>query len=183
MRALMGLIKDRHGTYYARHKVPQRLQEAVADIIGNGKEKQVWLKKSLGTKDLSEANVRGKPIQIEFDKIIARAEAQLKERPLRTNITDIEIKRIAEYFYAHELADDEDLRVDGRGSDPLYRVRRNKPLRTWMQRSALLVWMSMRLISSSRAQGSCRSIDGTSQITSIALLCAYLGYLGLRGEK
>ena len=30
MRALMGLIKDRHGTYYARHKVPERLQAAVA---------------------------------------------------------------------------------------------------------------------------------------------------------
>jgi hypothetical protein len=30
MRALMGLIKDRHGTYYAQKKVPERLQAAVA---------------------------------------------------------------------------------------------------------------------------------------------------------
>jgi hypothetical protein len=95
MRALMGLIKDRHGTYYARHKVPERLQEAVARILDNGKARQVWLKKSLGTKVVAQANVRAKPVQIEFDRIIAEAEAQLKQRPLRTSLSDVEIKRIA----------------------------------------------------------------------------------------
>ena len=109
MRALMGLHKDRHGTYYARHRVPLRLQNAVARVLDNGKSKQVWLKRSLGTKVLTEANVRGKPVQMEFDRIIAEAEAQLKERPIRTSLTEIEIKRIAEYFYAHELAADEEL--------------------------------------------------------------------------
>jgi hypothetical protein len=44
MRALMNVIKDRHGTYYARRKVPQRLQEAVAGILDKDKAKQVWLK-------------------------------------------------------------------------------------------------------------------------------------------
>jgi Domain of unknown function (DUF6538) len=120
MRAMMGLHKDRHGTYYARYKVPPRLQEAVARVLDNGKSKQAWLKRSLGTKVLRDANVRGKPVQMEFDRIIAKAEAQLKERPLRASLTDIEIKRIAEYFYAHELAADEELREDSRGSDPLY---------------------------------------------------------------
>lgn len=33
MRALMGLIRDRHGTYYAQRKVPERLQEAVARVV------------------------------------------------------------------------------------------------------------------------------------------------------
>jgi integrase len=121
MRAMMGLHKDRYGTYYARQKVPLRLQEAVARVLENGKSKQVWLKRSLGTKVLREANVRGKPVQMEFDRIIATAEAQLKERPVRTSLTEIEIKRIAEYFYAHELAADEELREDSRGSDPLYK--------------------------------------------------------------
>jgi integrase len=121
MRAIMGLHKDRHGTYYARHKVPPRLQKVVAQLLDNGKPKQVWLKRSLGTKVLSEANVRGKPVQMEFDRIIAEAEAQLKERPLRTSLTDTEIKRIAEFFYAHELAADEELREDTRGSDPIYK--------------------------------------------------------------
>ena len=120
MRAMMGLHKDRHGTFYARHKVPLRLQEAVAHVLDNGKAKQVWLKRSLGTKKLSEANVRGKPLQMEFDRIIAQAEAQLKERPVRTSLSNIEIKRIAEYFYAHELAADEELREDTRGSDPVF---------------------------------------------------------------
>jgi integrase len=120
MRALMGLIKDRHGTYYARHKVPERLQEAVAQILENGKARQAWLKKSLGTKVVAEANVRAKPVQMEFDRIIAQAEAQLKERPLRTSISDIEIKRIADFFYAHELTGDEELRMDGTGDDPIY---------------------------------------------------------------
>ena len=116
----MGLIKDRHGTYYARHKVPERLQAVVARILDNGKARQVWLKKSLGTKVVAQANVRAKPVQMEFDRILAQAESQLKKRPLRTNISDIEIKRIADFFYAHELAGDEELRVDGRGDDPLF---------------------------------------------------------------
>ena len=71
MRALMGLIKDRHGTYYARHKVPEGLQAAVARILDNGKARQVWLKKSLGTKVVAQANVRAKPVQMEFDRILA----------------------------------------------------------------------------------------------------------------
>src|SRR6516165_12086548 len=120
MRALMNVIKDRHGTYCARRKVPERLQEAVARIVDNGRARQVWLKKSLGTKVLAEANVRAKPVLMEFDSIIARAEEQLKERPVRTSISDVEIKRIADYFYAQELAADEELRVDGRGDDPLF---------------------------------------------------------------
>jgi hypothetical protein len=57
MRALMNVIKDRHETYYARRKVPPRLQEAVARILDKDKVKQVGLKKLLGTKVLAESNV------------------------------------------------------------------------------------------------------------------------------
>ncbi len=32
MRLLMGISKNRHGTYYAVKKVPERLQEAVARV-------------------------------------------------------------------------------------------------------------------------------------------------------
>jgi hypothetical protein len=104
MRVMMGLLKDRHGTYYARHKVPLRLQVAIARILENGKAKQVWLKRSLGTKKLQEAHVRAKPVQMEFDRIIARAEETLKARPMRTSLSDAEIKRMAEYTYAQALA-------------------------------------------------------------------------------
>jgi uncharacterized protein DUF6538 len=120
MRALMGLIKDRHGTYYARHKVPERLQAVVARILDNGKARQVWLKKSLGTKVVAQANVRAKPVQIEFDRLLAKAEAQLKERPLRSGLADVEIKRIADFFLASALAVDEQRRITGKGDDPLF---------------------------------------------------------------
>src|SRR5262249_41132538 len=116
----MGLIKDRHGTYYARHKVPERLQAVVAHILDNGKDKQVWLKRSLGTNVIREANIRAKPVQMECDRIIARAEGQLRERPLRTSITDVEIKRIADFFLARCLAVDEERRITGKGDDALY---------------------------------------------------------------
>src|SRR5262245_23773311 len=104
MRAMMGLQKDRHGTYYARQKVPIRLQEAVARVLDNNKVKQVWLKRSLGTKDLRKANVRAKPVLMEFDRIVARAEGLLKARPVRTSLSDAEIRRMAEYVYAHTLS-------------------------------------------------------------------------------
>ena len=116
----MGLIKDRHGTYYARHKVPERLQEAVARILDNGKAKQVWLKKSLATKVVAQANVRAKPVLMEFDQLLAKAEAQLKERPLRSSLADVEIKRIADFFLASALAVDEQRRITGKGDDLLF---------------------------------------------------------------
>lgn len=63
MRALMGLIKDQHGTFCARKKVPAHLQAAVARVLGKDKNQQAWLKRSLSTKDLREAKIRVKPVQ------------------------------------------------------------------------------------------------------------------------
>jgi hypothetical protein len=54
-----GVSKNRHGTYYAIKKVPDRLQEAVARVLNNDKPRQVWLKRTLGTKDGNEANMPG----------------------------------------------------------------------------------------------------------------------------
>ena len=56
MRLLMSVSKDRHGTYYAIKKVPVQLQEAVARVLDNGKARQTWLKRSLGTKDARGAS-------------------------------------------------------------------------------------------------------------------------------
>jgi uncharacterized protein DUF6538 len=69
----MGVIKDRHGTFYARKKVPKALEAAVAQVLGNGKRRQPWLKKSLGTKSAHEANLRSKPVLIDFDRTIESA--------------------------------------------------------------------------------------------------------------
>jgi hypothetical protein len=120
MRALMGLIKDRHGTYYAQRKVPERLQEAVARVLNSWRERQIYLKKSLGTKSLQSANVAATHVLADFDRTFADAEALLKERPVIPSITDAQIKRIAESYYAGMLANDEEERREGTGSEALF---------------------------------------------------------------
>src|SRR5258708_26212012 len=44
-----------HGVWVVRRKVPPHLQEAVACVLDNGKDRQTVLQKSLGTKDRKEA--------------------------------------------------------------------------------------------------------------------------------
>jgi hypothetical protein len=118
MRALMGLIKDRHGTYCAQQKVPERLQAAVARVLGNGKARQVYLKKSLGTKDLKAANVRAKSVLAGFDRVIRDATAiaeQASAKPsVRQSLNAAEIARMSEALYGKLLADDEAARFGGR---------------------------------------------------------------------
>jgi integrase len=115
----MGLSKDRHGTYYAIKKVPAQLQEAVADLLDNGKQRQVWLKRSLGTKDHTEAKRRIKAVQIEFDRTLERAKDLLAERPMRDGLSEAEIKRMAEYHFAEMLYVDEGKTREGTGRDAL----------------------------------------------------------------
>ena len=61
MQAWMGTVRNRFGVYAARKKVPKHLQRAVAKLLGNEKDRQVWLKKSLGAKDLRTAKIRSNP--------------------------------------------------------------------------------------------------------------------------
>lgn len=109
MRALMNLIKNRHGVYHAQRRVPDQLQEAVAAILDEAratpsvKARQAWLKKSLRTKDLREANILAKPVLAEFDRIIAKAEARVSDAPLRTTLTAAEIDRMVAFHYASSL--------------------------------------------------------------------------------
>jgi len=121
MRLLMGISKNRHGTYYAIKQVPVPLQEAVAHVLNNGKARQSWLKRSLRTKDGAQANRIAKPVLIEFDRILAHAEALQVERPLRSELSQREIDQIANFFYAHELAADEESRREG-GSEELFQA-------------------------------------------------------------
>jgi integrase len=111
MRALMNIVRNKHGVYHAQQRVPKGLGEAVARVLGKDKLSVSWLKRSLGTKDLREANIRAKPVLMEFDAILARAAETLKQKPLRTSLTPSEIARMAEYHYAWMLANhDEALR-------------------------------------------------------------------------
>jgi hypothetical protein len=124
----MGVIKDRHGTYYARKAIPNKpegLQAAVARVLDNGKGLQKHLKRSLGTKELREANIRAKPVLAEFDRIIGKAKSLIVDARVpttkRTSLNAAEIARIAEYIYAKELAWDERFRFGGR--DEMERLR------------------------------------------------------------
>jgi integrase len=116
---MMSVIRNRHGTYYAQKRVPERLQQAVAIVVGSGKPWVKWLKKSLGTKDQKEAHIRAKPVLMGFDRVLADAAALIKQRPLRTSLAQAEIDRIAEYHLATTLASDEDVRREGTGTDEL----------------------------------------------------------------
>ena len=120
VRIGMGLIKNEHGVYHVRRKVPKHLEEATARVTGAAKARQPWLKQSLRTKDEKRARVLSKPIMMEFDRIIAKAEALAVELPVRTNLTEGEVRQISDYFYALQLCDDEELRAEGIGDDPLF---------------------------------------------------------------
>jgi len=96
-----------------RKKVPEKLEQATATVTGSSNERVSWLKRSLRTKDKREAKRLAPPILMEFDRILAEAEALIAERPLRTSIDRREIERIAEFFYADLLAGDEERRRDG----------------------------------------------------------------------
>jgi integrase len=109
----MGIIKDRHGTFYVQRRVPERLQEAVARVLNKG-ERRVFLKKSLGTKTLREAKAAAPHVLADFNRIVGEAEGLLKERPVVTVLTHTQIKRLAEHVYATALKEDEELRLSGR---------------------------------------------------------------------
>ncbi len=131
-RVLMGVIKDRHGTYHAQQKVPERLQAAVARVRGLERDKQVYLKASLGTKDVKTANVRAKLVLAGFDRIIREATAlaakPLVPRPHRTSLNSSEIARMSEALYGKLLADDEAFRFGGRAfvAEGVEWIRRNE---------------------------------------------------------
>lgn len=109
----MGVVKDRHGTFYARKKVPKNLEAAVAKNTDAGKPRVSWLKASLRTKDLRQANIQAKPVLAKFDAIIAEAASSVADRPLRTSLTQRELERMAAYHYALALRDDELSRTAG----------------------------------------------------------------------
>jgi integrase len=122
MRVVMGIVRSPSGIFYARKKVPHRLAEAVAQVTDAKAARLSWLKRSLATRDLREANIVGKPILVGFDRIFAKAEALLKPLPVRDTLSAKEIERIADYFYAEELAEDDDIRQDGTGSEALFQT-------------------------------------------------------------
>ncbi len=116
-RVGMGLIKNEHGVYVVRRKVPPRLEEAVAQLLGRSKARQPWLQKSTGSKVEREARRIAVDILVSFDRTISEAEALIAERPLRTALSQAEIDRIAEFWFAESLTRDDELTLDGGADD------------------------------------------------------------------
>jgi len=75
MRISMGIVRNQHGVFHLRKKVPKKLEEAVALVTDTTKPRVAWLKKTLNTKDHKAAKVRAAPVLMEFDRILAKAEA------------------------------------------------------------------------------------------------------------
>src|SRR5690349_19752247 len=122
MRVIMGVWRSKDGVYYVRKKVPAKLEQAVATVRGVSRSRMVWLKKSLRTKDVREANIKAKPVLVEFDRILARAAALLKAAPVITDPSEALIERIADYLFAWMLEEDEEVRRDGTGSEEVFRT-------------------------------------------------------------
>jgi integrase len=118
MSITMSIIKNEHGVFHVRKKVPKRLEATTAQAMGAARPRVAWLKQSLKTKDPKEAKRLAPPVLMKFDRILAKAETLLAERPLRTSLDKREIDRIADFFYAHELAGDDEDRHGG--SEPLF---------------------------------------------------------------
>jgi integrase len=116
----MGIIRNNYGVFHLRKKVPKKLEEAVAIVTGAAKPRVAWLKRTLSTKDRRAAKVRAVPVLMEFDRILAQAEALSAARPLRTSLSEKEIERIAQYHFAAVLAEDDEMRREGTGSEPVF---------------------------------------------------------------
>jgi AcrR family transcriptional regulator len=95
----------------------------LASMVSNRLDRLVCelnLRSAEHTKDEKRAKVLSKPVMMKFERILAQAEALRVEHPVRTELTEAEIKQIADYFYAHQLGADEGLRADGVGDEPLF---------------------------------------------------------------
>jgi hypothetical protein len=106
VRIGMGLIKNEHGVYHVRRKVPKAREEATATVMGVPKARVSWLKETLGTKDEKQAKIRAKSVMMKFDGILAKAEALLVERPLSRSCAESapwnrQINRLAEKSALH----------------------------------------------------------------------------------
>jgi hypothetical protein len=80
MHSMPYLIQNSAGVWCVQHEVPEKLQAAVARILGRKKPTQVYLKKPLATKDRREATRRATHALADIDRKLREAEA-LTQKP------------------------------------------------------------------------------------------------------
>lgn len=98
------------GVYYFRKAVPDELRSMIGKTA---------IKKSLGTKDVSEAKRRAHSVAAGVEAEFERARATLGA-PVQSHLSDAEIEGLAGSYLHHLLAQDEHIRINGDGSDALY---------------------------------------------------------------
>jgi hypothetical protein len=98
------------GVYSFRRAVPDDLRASIGKTA---------IKKSLRTKDVSEAKRRVLSVAAGVDAEFEKARAMLSA-PTQSHLSDAEIDRLAASYLHHLLAADENIRVHGDGSDELY---------------------------------------------------------------
>jgi hypothetical protein len=118
----MDVLKSKDGIYFVRKKVPAKLEEAASTVLGASRPRVSWLKRSLRTQDPHEANIKGKPVLMEFDSILAKAASRLRDVPLRTQLSEREIERMPSYQLAFMLEEDEEVRREGTGSGEMFQA-------------------------------------------------------------
>jgi hypothetical protein len=57
----MSVIRNEHGVFHVRKKVPKRLEEAAATVMGRSKDRIAWLQRSLKRKMCERRNVWLRP--------------------------------------------------------------------------------------------------------------------------
>jgi len=99
---------------------PMTPGEAVGRVTAASRPRGSWLKKSLRTKDAREANLVAKRVLIEFDRILEQAAKRLEAIPLRTELSEQEIERLSNYYFASLLEEDEEARLDDLGEEEMF---------------------------------------------------------------
>ena len=121
MRVMMGVLKSKDGVYYARKKVPPKLEQTVLTVLGASRSRESWLKRSLRTKDLREANIKAKSVLMEFDRVLASAEGLLQDAPLATDLSESRDRAHRRLPVRDHARRDDEVRRDGTGSVELFR--------------------------------------------------------------
>jgi len=105
----MGIVRNRYGVYEARKKVPKRLEEATATVLGASKQRQIVAQEVIRdegpSRSESQSKARAHGVRPACSRAPRRSSA---EKPLRASLTQAEIDRMAELHYAKVLAEDDE---------------------------------------------------------------------------
>jgi hypothetical protein len=114
-----GRFEEKDGVYCVRKKVPAKLEQAISKVLGNGRPRVAWLKRSLRTKDLREANIRAKPVLVEIRLRFGKCGRPTSGRVQRHR-AEPNRNRANGRLSVWMLEEDEEIRRDGTSSGEMF---------------------------------------------------------------